>query len=185
MGWLVIGAGVAFGAAMCLLAAFFVTKDERYDRVAEWSFVVFGVLGVPAAIAIADRLSGAGLASNVVAGLGIAGIGATALGELGTTLRLVDFRRVAAILSLAFLAILLWVAGASVLVLSTSAFPPGVGWLGIGTIAIVLVLFVAIVGRTPGMFTGAADPPRGPMVALFLPLIGIVAWLVWMGISLG
>ncbi|HET9681535.1 MAG TPA: hypothetical protein VFP19_05800 [Candidatus Limnocylindrales bacterium] len=185
MGWLAIGAGVAFGTAMALLASFFVTKDERYDRAAEWSFVAFGLLGVPAAIAIADRLSGAGPASNVVAGLGIAGIAATALGELGTTLGLLDFRRVAAILSLAFVAILLWVGGASVLALSTGAFPAAAGWLGLATIVVVLALFVAIAIRTPGMFTGAADPPRGPMVAFFVPLVGIVAWLVWMGIGLG
>lgn len=185
MGWLAIGAGLAFGTAMGFLAAFFVTNEERYDRVAEWSFVVFAILGVPTALALADRLAAAGLAGNVITGLGIAGIAVTGAGELGTTLRLVDFRRVAAILSLAFLAIVAWVGGVSVLVLSTGAFPSAIGWLGIGSIVITLVLFGVVAVRTPGMFSGAGDPPRGPMIAFFLPLVGIVAWLVWLGASLG
>jgi hypothetical protein len=59
MGWLAIGAGLAFGAAMALLAAFFATSDERYDRIAEWSFVAFGILGVPTALQLADRIAAA------------------------------------------------------------------------------------------------------------------------------
>ncbi len=47
MGWTAAAAGVAFGGALALLATFFATKNERFDRVAEWLFVVFAVLAIP------------------------------------------------------------------------------------------------------------------------------------------
>ena len=38
MDWVTVGAGLAFGIAVLMLVAFFVTKDQRFDRVAEWTF---------------------------------------------------------------------------------------------------------------------------------------------------
>ena len=44
MGLIAAAAGVAFGLALIFLATFLATKDDRFDRVAEWSFVAFALV---------------------------------------------------------------------------------------------------------------------------------------------
>jgi hypothetical protein len=184
VGVIAIGSGVAFAAAMAMLLVFFLTHDERFDRIAEWSFVVFGVLGVITVVATADRTSDSGLAAQVVAAVGLVGIAGTGLGELAATLRLVDFRRIASLLTLAFVLFLAWVGGVSVLALAGGALPAALGWLGLTSIAAGAIV-LALIARRPGVITGDAEPPRGLTASFFPPLAGIVAWLVGLGLSLG
>ena len=45
-----------FAAAAVLLSLFFVTSDERFDRVAEWAFVAFAVFAIALCALVQDRL---------------------------------------------------------------------------------------------------------------------------------
>lgn len=183
MGWLAIAAGIAFGAALLLLVTFFVTRDERYDRIAEWSFVAFALLAIPTMLTVAGRLPEGGLIVGTVTVVGIAGVAVLGLGELASTLRIVDFRRMAPLITLGFMAYLVWIGAVSVVVLARGGLPINLGWLGIVTIAVGAVIVGSIV-TVPGVVGGQTEPPRGRMTAFFLPMAGIVAWMIWLGMSL-
>jgi hypothetical protein len=180
------GAGIAFGLALVLLATFFRTQDSRFDRVAEWCFVVFAALGIPVILAVGDRLGGAGGAvmTGATAG-GALGAGVLGLAELGSSLRLVDFRRIAAITTLGFVAFLVWIGAVSIATIAAQApvLPVALGWLGIASIGAGLVI-IGWIMRTPGVVTGDAEPPALAMAAFFVPMAGIVAWMVGLGLSL-
>jgi hypothetical protein len=176
-------AGIAFGSAIVLLASFFVTKVERYDRLAEWAFVVFAICAVPTVAIVGGRLPGSSTVNAVVTVLGATGAAVIGLGELGVTLHVVDFRKISALITVAFLAFLLWIGAVSVVVVTSGGLPVGLGWLGL----VAIILGIAIIGslvRVPGVLTGTAQPPRVQMVAFFVPMAGIVAWMLWLGLSL-
>ena len=182
MVWISAGAGLSFGLALGLLTAFFVTREERYDRVAEWAFVVFAVLAVPTILAVGNHLP-PGIVTSVATALGVIGVVAIGLGEIGTALRLVDFRRIANFVALGFFGFLVWIGLVSLLVVSAGGLPSPLGWFGVVVIAAGLVI-TALVVRTPGVMTGEHEPPVGQMAAFLAPVLGIVAWLMWLGFSL-
>jgi hypothetical protein len=184
MGWLAVAAGVLFGAALAMLSAFFVTKNERFDRIAEWCFVLFALCAIPTILSIANLFPDAGLAISVATVVGLVSVTIVGLAELGTTLSLVDFRRIAPIVTVAFLGFLVWIGLISVLIVAQGGgLPAGLGWLGI--VAIVLgIAIVAWITRQPGVIGGEREPGRGPMLAFVVPMAGIVGWLVLLGLSL-
>jgi hypothetical protein len=179
MAWIPAAAGVALAAAIGLLGAFFATKNELYDRVAELAFVVFGVTGIGTALMVAGQFPDAGIGIAILTAVGIVGAGAVGLGELGTMLRLVDFRRISMPVTIGFLAFLIWVGVVAVLAIGDDRFPTAFGWLGIGSIAVGVATMLWIV-RKPGVVSGDADPGVA-MWLFFAPLAGIVAWLAWLG----
>jgi hypothetical protein len=68
-------------------------------------------------------------------------------------------------------------------VITNGGFPTNLGWLGISTI----VLGMAIVGwtiREPGVLRGEREPGQVQLTAFFVPMIGVVAWMAWLGLSL-
>jgi hypothetical protein len=177
------GAGVLFGLALVLLTAFFVTKVETFDRIAEWAFVAFGLLAVPTILATAGRFSGNDALVTALTAVGVAGAAVVGLGELVITLHLIDFRRVAALITVGFLAFLAWIGAVSVLVIAGGGLPVELGWVGV----LVIVTGVAIVlamARQPGMITGEREPPTSALVAFVVPMIGVVVWMIWLGFSL-
>jgi len=188
MGVVVAGAGISFGLALVLLAAFFRTQNQLLDRIAEWCFVLFGILGVIGIVAVHDWAGEAmrGIVGTALTVMGVAGAAIMGLGELGSALRLVDFRRIAGITTIAFLLFLVWVAGVSALALVTpgSPMPAGLAWLGVVSIA----TGVAIVGwivRVPGVVTGDTDPGSMAMTLVLVPMAAIVAWLLWLSRLVG
>ena len=184
MGWLAAGAGIFFGLALVLLMAFFVTKDERLDRVAEWCFVAFALLAVPTILKVAGLLSDGGLIVQAATALGVIGVAAIGLGELGSTLRLVDFRRIATAVTLGFLGFLSWIGLVSVAMVSgTGGLPLVLGWLGIVSIVVGLAIVFWIL-RRPGVMGGDALPGSGEMASFIMPMSGIVVWMIWLGLSL-
>jgi len=70
IGWLGLGTGLTFAAASVFLGLFFVTKDERFDRSAEWLFVVFAGLAVVLALVVDHRLATVTDLSGLVALIG-------------------------------------------------------------------------------------------------------------------
>jgi hypothetical protein len=176
-------AGLAFGGAIALLARFFATKVERYDRAAEWAFVVFAACAIPTIATVGPRLPGGGTVSAIVTVVGLAAAAVIGLGELGSSLHVVDFRRIAPAITAAFFAFIGWIGAVSILTVTSGGLPTGLGWLGIVT----LVLGVAIIAwivREPGVLTGKREPRSSQMTAFFVPMIGIVAWMIWLGFSL-
>lgn len=184
MGWMAGAAGLAFGAALVLLASFFATKNERFDRAAEWLFVAFAVLAIPIMVTTAGRLSSEGLTVGVITVVGIVGVAVLGLGELGTTLKLLDFRRIAPAMTIGFLAFLAWIGAVSILTITGGGLPAELGWFGLGTIAVGIAIVLWII-RVPGVMTGAREPDARQMTVFFVPMAGIVAWMVWLGVNLG
>jgi hypothetical protein len=116
---------------------------------------------------------------------GAIGTAVLGLSELGSALKLVDFRRIAGLTTVGFLAFLVWIGGVSIAILATpaSAFPATLGWLGLVSIVLGIAV-VAWITRTPGVLAGQAEPDPGVMSFFFVPLAGMVAWMVWLGLSL-
>lgn len=183
MAWVAAGAGLLFGIALVMLATFFATKDERFDRIAEWSFVGFAVLAVVTMLAIPARLPHDGFIVGAVTAIGVAGALAVGLGELGTTLKLLDFRKIAPIVTIGFIAFLAWIGGTSLLVLGGGTLPVALGWLGLVAILVGVAIVVVLV-RQPGVMSGEVEPSRPMTMAFFVPMAAIVVWLIWLGTDL-
>lgn len=183
MGLLVIGAGLVFGGAIVLLATFFRTKDERYDRIAEWGFVLFAVLGIPAMVVTAGRLADGGTVvgwATVLGGAGVLGLG---MGELGSSLGRVDFRKIAPLMTAGFLLFLVWIGVMSWVILAVGALPAGLGWLGLGSITLGIVIVMWIM-RDPAVRRAERGPGANGLMLFFVPLVGLVAWMIWLGLVL-
>ncbi len=183
MGIVTAGAGVAFGLALGLLGAFFATKREVLDRLAEWSFVIFGVLAVPAIVAVVGRFPDQAPLAWAVAAAGIVGAAGLGLGELAITLGFVDFHRAATALTVAFVCFLAWIAGVSLLALATGALPLGLGWLGVLAIGVGIIV-VALMIRQPGVIQGERQPGRIQIAGVLASMVGVVAWMLWLALSL-
>ena len=185
MGWMAIPAGVLFGLALVLLAAFFRTRDERLDRVATWAFVAFAVLAIPVMLTVKDRLGASDPAGTGLTAAGIVGVSVLGLAEAATGLKLVDFRRVALATTIAFLLFLAWIGGVSLMLVASAApaLPANLGWLGLISIVAGFAIILRIM-RRPGVITGDREPGQLEMTVLFLPLAGMVAWLAWLGLLL-
>jgi len=183
MTWIVAATGMTFGAALSCLALFFVTSRERFDRIAEWLFVAFAILAVPTVLAVASRLPSTGPIVPVVSAIGIVGAVGIGVGELATTLRVIDFRRLAPWVTGAFLAFVAWIGLVALEIVMAGGLPVALGWFGLATVGAGLLIVVSIV-RRPGVLRGEVEPPRTQLVAFIVPMAGIVVWLVWLGVVL-
>lgn len=182
MGLVAGAAGVLLGIAIGSLALFFATRDERFDRVAEWAFVAFAVASIVTMLAVASLLPEGSILATALTTVGVAGTAVIGLGELGVALRLVDFRRLSPMITSGFLAFLAWVGGVSLLLIGGGQLTAP-GWLGLAAIGVGLALVGLILAR-PGVLRGEAEPDPRLMAAFLVPMAGIVAWLVWLGTSL-
>ncbi len=108
---LAVVSGIALGSAIVLLATFFVTRVERYDRLAEWAFVLFAVCAIPTILAVGQLLPVDDPVRVLVTAVGVVGVATVGLGELVVTLHLVDFRRLAPVVTVGFVAFLGWIGG--------------------------------------------------------------------------
>jgi hypothetical protein len=161
----------------------FRTKVAAYDRLAEWAFVVFAASAVPTILGLGGRLAELGLVGQAVTAAATLGVVVLGLAELGSGLGLLDFRRFGPFVALGFVAFLVWVGVVSFVTLGGAAFPAAFGWLGLASI-VVGIAMIANVARTPGAMTGGAEPSPTAMALILLPIGGIVAWLVWLGVVL-
>ena len=178
-----IGSAAAFALAALLLGAFFATSDRRLDRLAEWCFVVFAALAVALAVLVQQRLGPVSEVAIFVTAIGIAGVILVGLLELLSTLGRIDFQRYGVFGAIGFAGWLAWIAGVSVMALATATLPVALGWLGLATVAAGLV----VVGRFAadrGLIRGERSPGLGEMAPLFGVFLAIVAWVVWLGVSL-
>lgn len=175
-------AGVLFGISIGALAAFFATRDERFDRLAEWAFVAFAVAATVTMLAVVALLP-SGPAATAITAVGVAGVAVIGVGELAVTLRLVDFPRVSPLVTAGFLAFLAWVGGVSALIVDGATLPAALGWLGLAAIVAGLAVTALILAR-PGVLTGRTEPDARLLRVFFVPMTGIVVWLIWLGTTL-
>jgi hypothetical protein len=180
---LAAGAALAFGAALGLLAAFFATGNARFDRLAEWAFVAFALLAIPTMVAVAGHLPADSLLTPLATVIGIVGALGLGLVELLVTLGIVDFRRIGAPATAAFLAVLVWIGAVSILAIAGGSLPAGLGWLGLASIAVAIVI-VGLIVRTPGVLRGEREPSRPLAMSFGVPMAGIVAWMLWLATTL-
>jgi hypothetical protein len=150
---------------------------------AEWCYVLFGALGSATILTAHDLLSPSvpPTALLILTVGGIAGTATLGLAELGSSLRLVEFQRIAGLTSAAFLLVLAWIAGVSLagLLATSSPLPVAMGWLGVGSIGAGL-LIVAVISRKPGAMSGQAAPDATATRYFLIPMVGIAAWMLWL-----
>jgi len=178
-----IGSAAAFALAALLLGAFFATNDRRLDRLAEWCFVVFAALAVALAVLVQQRLGPVSEVAIFVTAIGIAGVILVGLLELLSTLGRIDFQRYGISAALGFAAWLLWIAGVSALGLARGTLPVGLGWLGLAAVAASLIV-VARFATDQELIRAERAPGLAEMAPLLAVFVGIVAWLVWLGLTL-
>ena len=182
MAFVTLGTAATFAAAAVLLATFFATKNDRFDRLAEWLFVVFAGFAIALAVLVQQRLeTGSGLAILVTA-IGIAGVSVVGLIELLSTLGRINFERYGGLAALGFAGWLAWIAGVSLIGLASGAVPVLLGWLGILVVAVALV----VVGRFAldrSLVRGERSPGLAEMAPLLAVFVAVIAWLVWRGVT--
>lgn len=180
MGLQTILAGIALLAAAGLLIAFFVTENEIADRASNWFFLVFyGLMGWTI-VEVHDVYIDVGSFVWVLTVLGLAATAVLFIGTLLIVFELVDFRRVAMLTTLAFLVLMLWMLSVSVLVVTQGALPAGLGWLGIGVMAVSLIV-VGLTATDREMIMGEKMP--GPVLNAVYGIIlaGLTVWIIWLG----
>ncbi len=87
-------------------------------------------------------------------------------------------------MTLGFLGFLLWIGATSVLVIVDEGVPSALGWLGLASIASGIAI-IAWIMRRPGVMRGDVEPGRAGLLAFFVPMAGIVAWMACLGPALG
>ncbi len=180
MGVAAVLAGVSLFVASGLLIVFFVTENETADRASNWVFVAFYVLMVWTVIEVhrfyVDEAAWV-WAATVVALVVLVLLFVT---QLLIVLGRLDFRRVAIATTIGFVVILLWMLATSVLVISEGGLPEALGWFGIGVITIAVVV-IGISATDRELIMGEKTP--GPVVNVLygLVLLGLTAWLIWLG----
>lgn len=178
-----LGAGVFFGLSMALLIVFFVTKNEQADRWSERSFLVFFVLAAVVIYEIHRRYVDRSPLVWVATIAGLAGMAVSFVLELLVTARRVEFTRVAPLLTGGFVVFILWLLAASAMILAFGGLPAELGWLGV----VAVVVAIGVIGwlvRDPAMMKGERSPTQVEMALSVVPFIGVIAWLVWLGLNL-
>lgn len=178
-----LGTAGTFAAAAMLLGAFFASNDRRFDRVAEWLFVVFAGFAVALAILVHQRLGPVSQMTLFVTALGIAGAAVVGLLELLSALGRLDFQRYGWVGAVGFAGWLAWIAGVSLLSLAAASLPVALGWLGLGAVA-ASFLVVARFATDRTLIRGERAPGFAEMAPLLAVFVAVVAWLTWLGLTL-
>lgn len=183
IGFAAVLAGVSFALAMSLLITFFVTNDQRADRWAERVFLVFFVLAALVVYEIHLRYVAQSPLVWVATIAALGALGGLFVAETLVTTGRIQFDRVAAFQTGGFAVFVLWILAASALILTFGGLPASVGWLGVVAVAIALAVIGWLV-RDPKLVRGERAPTTAENALTTLPFIGVVAWLVWLGLSL-
>lgn len=114
---------------------------------------------------------------------GLAGALISLVGQVQVMFGGVPFGRIAMRQTLAFVGVLIWIAGLSWIVISEGGLPPGLGWLGL----IAVIVGAAIIGlltRDPTLMKAERAPKSSELALGVVPFLGIAVWLFWLGSSL-
>lgn len=144
---------------------------------------MFALAAIPTMLSVAGLLPNGGLTTGIATVIGIAGATILGLAELGSTRHLIDFRRIAPVVTIALIGMPLWIGMISALIVAQGGgWPARLDRAGIVSIVLGIAMIVWIVG-TAGVLDGPEEPGRSQMIALAVPMAGIVGWPVWLGID--
>lgn len=183
-----IGAGIMALLAGILLAVFFATRVDAWGRANDAAGAVFAALLVPVALTLHGRLAEAGIASLVVAAIGLVSMAVAAATSVLTALGRLSIEQLTTWQGGSFAGLFAWVAGASILMLVTDELGAPLAWLGIAAagLAVLATLDIVRIVRKVGM-AGMATMQRPPTVAMISALAAFAAfpaWCIWLGLSL-
>lgn len=176
-------AGVFFALALASLAVFFITRDERADRLSSLAFPAFEILMIPVMLEIHGRYVEQAALTWVATSIGLAAMFVLISSGLLVVAGRVTFPQVAILQTAAFAAFTLWIAATSWLALAFGGLPAGLGWLGLAAIVLSLGAIAWMV-RDRALVRGERDPTRPEMVMSVVPFVTLAAWLIWLGTSL-
>lgn len=180
MGPQTIVAGLALLAAAGLLIYFFATENETADKASNWFFLVFyGLMGWTV-VEVHSVYIDVGDIVWVLTLVGLAALVVLFVSTLLIVLELVEFERLAMLTTGAFLVLMLWMLAISILIVTQGALPIALGWLGIGVMAVSL-LVVGLAATDRKLMMGEKTP--GPLLNTVygLILVGLTVWIVWLG----
>ena len=179
-----MAAGILLLVSWSLLVVFFVAKSEAADRASNW-------VGIPTLIAIGvamgavlDRYAAqAPVLVSAVTAIGLLAVVVNLVLTMALVLRRVTFERIAIPVTAAWAVLFAWVGAASGFILGYGTLDRWLGWLGVATVAYLLVL-LAYVMRDPEVRRGTGMPPKAEMIAGVPVLLALPAWFVCLGLAL-
>lgn len=180
MGLQTILAGIALLAAAGSLIFFFVTENETADKASNWFFLVFYVLMAWTVIEVHNLYIDVGSFVWVLTVVGMAALAVLFVGTLLIVLDMIGFEKIAMVTTVAFLVVMLWMLAISILIVAQGALPEALGWLGIGVMAISLIV-VGFTATDRELMMGEKMPGPALNSVYGLILAGLTAWIVWLG----
>jgi hypothetical protein len=176
--WIAAG---SFVGSMLLLVAYFRTERTWLGWAESLAFLLLyislGVLIVGVHGEFVESVPAVVWAATIV---GVVGAAVALSAETATLFLDVPFGRVAIPVTAAFGGILLWMGGISVAGLIGETLPTGLGWLGVGMVALTVVL-IGVMSRDPALLRSERVPTPGELAMAAVPFLAIACWLVWFG----
>ncbi len=180
MGPQTIIAGIALLAAAGSLLLFFVTENETADKASNWFFLVFYGLMAWTVVEVHNLYIEVGGFVWVMTVVGLAALAVLFVGSLLLVLEMIGFEKVAMLTTVAFLVVMAWMLTVSILIVTQGALPVTLGWLGIGVMAVSLIV-VGFTATDREMLLGEEMPGPALNTVYGLVLAGLTAWIVWLG----
>ena len=174
-------AGIAFGTAMGLLLAFFVTGNRTADRWSNVAFLIFYAAAALVAYDVGRRYGGQSLFVWLITAVSLSALAVLFISQLLVLIGAIDFRRVAIPQTIGFAVYILWVLAASVFALAFGG-QTAVAWLGVAAVAVSLGVLLWL-ARDPAVIRGDRPLSRGQITLSVLPFLGITAWLIALGLA--
>lgn len=171
----------SFASSMLLLVAYDRTQRSWLGWVESFAFLVLYVsLGVLVVGVHGDLVDGAPILVWISTIVGAAGAVVAVGAETATMFFRVPFTRVAALVTVAFGGILLWMAGLSAAGLIGDTLPPGLGWLGVAMVVTAIVV-IGLMSRDLAVLRGERAPGPGELAGGAIPFLAVIVWLAWLG----
>lgn len=168
---------------MGLLIAFFLSNDQRADRLSNLAFLLFYALAAAVVYEVHQRYAAKSPLVVLATVVALAALAFLFVSQALVTLGRMDLRRLAVLQTVGFATYVLWTLAASAMVLAFGRLPASLGWLGVAAV----VAALAVLGwfaRDPALIKGDRPPNRMETTVMTLPFLGISAWLVWLGLSI-
>lgn len=180
MGPQTIIAGIALLAAAGSLVFFFVTENETADKASNWLFLIFYGLMAWTVVEVHLLYIDVGSFVWVLTVVGITALAVLFVSSLLIVLEVMGFEKVAMVTTVAFLVVMLWMLAISILIVTRGALPAALGWLGIGVMAVSLVV-VGFTATDRELIMGEKMPGPALNTVYGLILAGLTVWIVWLG----
>ena len=180
MGVPTVVAGITLLVAAGLLVVFLATENETAEKASNWFFLTFYALMGWTVVEVHQQFVEQAALTWLLTVAALGALGVLFVTTLLVVLGRIDFRRIAMLSTVAFLVLVVWMLGVSILIITEGGLPTALGWLGVGVMTLSLIL-VGYVAADSELVRGEKTP--GPMLSVLLGLVllGLTVWLVWLG----